>query len=337
MTERVVLEASPDMGPMLAGSLARGVVRKVSGRRPKTLPDRVVELTTGQDAGRLAMYDRVCGFGVRDHVPATWIHVLAFPLQMALLSAPDSPFALAGIVHVTNSMSLLRPVSVGERLRLTSSYGPPREHRRGVLIDMIGEAYVGDELVWRGVSAYLVRDATLPGMLPEDQPDGVHLPSDVEVDADAVWRLPANLGRQYSRVSGDYNPIHTSALGGQGVRLPAGDRPGDVDPRPGAGGPRTPPAGRVPHGRPLHEADPAALVGTVRGRAPRPHLDGRRPPQVRREVPPDRQRHPALTVRWLATGQALRTTGQALRTTGQASGACPVDICAGRRVLVVRP
>lgn len=157
---------------------------------------------------------------MRDLVPATWIHVLAFPLQMVLLSAPDSPFALAGIVHVTNSMSLLRPVSVGEELRLTSSYGPPREHRRGVLIDMIGEAYVGDELVWRGVSAYLVRDATLPGMMPEEQPDGVRLPSDVEVDADTVWRLPANLGRQYSRVSGDMNPIHTSALGGKAFGFP---------------------------------------------------------------------------------------------------------------------
>src|SRR5665811_581721 len=157
---------------------------------------------------------------IRDRVPATWIHVMAFPLQMALLSAADSPFALAGIVHVTNSMSLLRPVSVGERLRLSSSYGPPREHRRGVLIDMIGEAHVGDELVWRGVSAYLVRDATLPGMLPEEQPDGVRLPSDVEIDADAVWRLPANLGRRCASVSGDINPIHTSALGGKAFGFP---------------------------------------------------------------------------------------------------------------------
>lgn len=220
MTERLVLEASPNMGPLLAGSLARGVVRRVTGRRPDRLPDRVVELTTGQDAGRLAMYDRVCGFGVRDLVSATWIHVMAFPLQMALLSASDSPFALAGIVHVTNSMSLYRPVSVGERLRLTSSYGPPREHRRGVLLDLVGEAYVGDELVWRGVSAYLVREATLPGMLPEEQPDGVQMPSDVEVAADTVWRLPANLGRQYSRVSGDMNPIHTSALGGRAFGFP---------------------------------------------------------------------------------------------------------------------
>lgn len=220
MTERVVLEESPSIGPLLAGSLVRGVVRRVTGRRPETLPDRVLELSTAQDAGRLAMYDGVCGFGVRDLVPATWIHVMAFPLQMALLSAPDSPFALAGIVHVTNSMSLLRPVSVGERLRLSSSYGPPREHRRGVLIDMIGEAHVGDELVWRGVSAYLVRDATLPGMLPEEQPDGVRLPSDVEVAADSVWRLPANLGRQYAGVSSDMNPIHTSALGGKAFGFP---------------------------------------------------------------------------------------------------------------------
>jgi acyl dehydratase len=136
------------------------------------------------------------------------------------MSAPDAPFALAGIVHVTNSMTMYRPVSVGERLRLSSSYGPPREHRRGVLIDLIGEAYVGDELVWRGVSAYLARGATLQGMLAEDQPDGVHLPSDVDVDADAVWRLPANLGRQYSAVSGDMNPIHTSALGGKAFGFP---------------------------------------------------------------------------------------------------------------------
>jgi len=209
------------MAPMLAKSMARGVVRKVSGRRPEKLPDREVVLAdVAQSASRLAAYDHVCGFGVRDLVPATWLHVQTFPLQLVLLSAPDSPFSLAGMVHVTNSMTLYRPVSVGERLRLSSSYGPPREHRRGVLIDMVGEAHVGDELVWRGVSAYLVRGETLPGMLPEDQPDGVRLPSDVEIDADAVWGLPANLGRRYAGVSGDINPIHTSALGGKAFGFP---------------------------------------------------------------------------------------------------------------------
>ena len=219
--ERVVLDTVPSMAMMLGSSLARDGVRRVVKHRPRSLPDREVVLAdVVQSMERLATYDRVCGFGVRDLVPATWLHVQTFPLQLVLLSARDSPFSLAGMVHVTNSMTLLRPVSVGEQLTLSSSYGPPREHRRGVLIDMIGEAHVGDELVWRGVSAYLVRDASLPGMLPEDQPDGVHLPSDVEIDADAVWRLPANLGRRYASVSGDINPIHTSALGGKAFGFP---------------------------------------------------------------------------------------------------------------------
>ena len=219
--ERVVLDKVPSMAPLLASSLVRDGIRRVTGHRPRSLPDREVVLAdVVQSAGRLATYDRVCGFGVRDLVPATWLHVQTFPLQLVLLSAPDSPFSLAGMVHVTNSMTLLRSVSVGERLTLSSSYGPPREHRRGVLIDMIGEAHVGGELVWRGVSAYLVRGASLPGMLPEEQPDGVQLPSDVEVEADAVWRLPANLGRRYASVSGDMNPIHTSALGGKAFGFP---------------------------------------------------------------------------------------------------------------------
>src|SRR5664279_3505783 len=200
--ERVVLDAVPSMTPLLVSSLARDGMRRMVKRRPRSLPDREVVLAdVAQSASRLAAYDNVCGFGVRDLVPATWLHVQTFPLQLVLLSAPDSPFSLAGMVHVTNSMTLMRSVSVGERLTLSSSYGPPREHRRGV-------------------SAYLVRGETLPGMLPEDQPDGVRLPSDVEIDADAVWRLQANQGRRYASVSGDINPIHTSALGGKAFGFP---------------------------------------------------------------------------------------------------------------------
>jgi acyl dehydratase len=42
----------------------------------------------------------------------------------------------------------------------------------------------------------------------------------VDVQADAVWRLPANLGRRYASVSGDMNPIHTSAIGGKAFGFP---------------------------------------------------------------------------------------------------------------------
>ncbi len=215
-----LLEGMPSVAPLLTRSLAEGVLRKLTGRRPAGLPERQVRVhDVVQEVARLASYDRVCGFSVRDTVPATWLHVLAFPLQMQLLSANDSPFSLAGIVHVTNTMTLSRPVTVGEKLALAVSYGAPREHRRGVLIDLVAEAFVGDEAVWRGSSVYLVRGQTLPGMLPGR--GEVDLPDDFpDLPADSVWRLAANLGREYAAVAGDVNPIHLSPLAARAFGFP---------------------------------------------------------------------------------------------------------------------
>lgn len=221
--KRVELLAEvPPTVPNLARSMVTSAVRKVTGKRPSSLPQRQVRVIgVVQDQTRLADYDRVCGFAVRDEVPATWIHVLTFPLQMQLMSAADAPFSLAGIVHVTNSMTLLRPVDVGEKLTLACSYGEPREHRRGVLMDLVGEVYVGDELVWHGVSAYLVRNGRLDGVGPEKVASGVDLPGDLpDVAADNVWRLPANLGRRYGSIAGDYNPIHLSPLAAKAFGFP---------------------------------------------------------------------------------------------------------------------
>ena len=44
------------------------------------------------DRERLAAYDRVCGFPLRDRLPATYPHVLAFPLHLALMTDPSFPF-----------------------------------------------------------------------------------------------------------------------------------------------------------------------------------------------------------------------------------------------------
>lgn len=205
-------------GRSRTGSIARGVVgsivRQATGRKARAVPSRLVRATgVTQDRNRLVRYAKVCGFPVRETVPATWIHVLTFPLHMELLSGPDAPFPLAGLVHVTNTMTLNRAVGVDEALTLTVQYGTPREHRRGVLIDLIGEAVVDHEPVWSGVSSYLVRKATLPDLAPQFVPGGVDLPSDFpDVPSETVWTLAGDLGRRYAAVSGDANPIHLSRV-----------------------------------------------------------------------------------------------------------------------------
>jgi acyl dehydratase len=197
------LPALPGMGTLLAKALLPSFDR---GRA--RVPERTVAVDgLRQDQDRLADYDRVCGFRLSDEVPPTWLHVLTFPLHVHLLSGGDSTVRLAGVVHVTNSMRLHRPVGVAERLDLAVRVTNLRPHRRGALLDLIGEVRVADELVWDGVTTYLAPGATVPGTpeATERQPFEQRPPI-------AVWRLPAGLGRDYRRVAGDPNPIHTSRL-----------------------------------------------------------------------------------------------------------------------------
>ena len=44
------------------------------------------------DRDNLAAYDRVCGFRLRDQLPATYPHLLAFPLAMELMTEARSRF-----------------------------------------------------------------------------------------------------------------------------------------------------------------------------------------------------------------------------------------------------
>lgn len=173
------------------------------------LPDRRVQvLDVVQPVARLAAYNRVCGFGLRDVVPATWIHVLTFPLQTWVMGQRDFPFPLVGIVHVTNTIEQFRGVAVTDRLELSARADNLAPHRRGVTFDLIGEARVRGELAWRGVSNYLARGASL-GV---DAPDTGAPDRPAPVPVAGQWRLPANLGRLYADVSGDVNPIHLSRL-----------------------------------------------------------------------------------------------------------------------------
>jgi acyl dehydratase len=213
-TEDVDIELLSGL-PSVGGGIARALLPAKRGGPDGALPGRRVMVTgLEQDADRLAAYSRVCGFTVRDTVPATWLHVLTFPLQVHLMASGDFPLALAGLVHVSNEMRLHRPVRLDEELTLSSSAADLRAHRSGTQVDLRGEARVGDEVVWTGRSTYLARGAKPSGASAQEEPREEQEPrgTDGSVASSALWRLPADLGRRYAAVSGDVNPIHLSPL-----------------------------------------------------------------------------------------------------------------------------
>ncbi len=201
--------------PVTAPLYARALLPRGAGA---TLPTRTL-LVTGhrQDASRLAAYNEVCGFVLRDRVPATWLHVLTFPLQLSLLAGRDFPVAMTAVVHAGNRMTLHRPVAAGEELTLAAEVGGARSHRRGVMFELVSRVSVGDEPVWEGHSDYLALGARLPG-LGDASADPVREPA--ALPTAGVWRLPAGLGRRYAAVSGDVNPIHLNPLVARALGFP---------------------------------------------------------------------------------------------------------------------
>ncbi|WP_109473971.1 MaoC family dehydratase [Ornithinimicrobium cavernae] len=216
--------------PSIGREIARALVPTRRGGPDGSLPDRRVMVTDlVQDADRFAAYSRVCGFTLRDTVPATWLHVLTFPLQVHLMASADFPLALPGLVHVSNRMRLHRPVGVGEAVTLSSSAADLRAHGSGTQVDLLGEARVGDEVVWTGRSTYLARgkrpsdspaqDATGPD-LPKNAPEAVRTSPRNGGEPSALWRLGGGLGREYAAVSGDVNPIHLTPLTARAFGFP---------------------------------------------------------------------------------------------------------------------
>ena len=105
----------------------------------------------------LAAYDRVCGFTLRDHLPPTYPHVLAFPLHMAVMADGSFPFGAVGLVHLENRIAQRRPVGIDEQLTLTVRPTPLKPHPKGRTFSLLTEARVGEELVWESESTMLRR------------------------------------------------------------------------------------------------------------------------------------------------------------------------------------
>ena len=209
------LSRAPSMAPMFARAAlatipgaarlpfvgARGTGHDAVPETTLTLSDVAVDRT------RLAAYDRVCGFDVADTLPPTYPHMLAFPLQLALITDPDFPIPSIGLVHIANRIVVRRRLEAAQPLSLRVWATAIEPHPRGRRFTIRTEAHERQELVWEEWSTMLHRG---PG--EESTKPPLEAPSSEALPVTATWRLRGDLGRRYGGVSGDLNPIHVHAL-----------------------------------------------------------------------------------------------------------------------------
>lgn len=211
------------------------------------------------DAERARDFDHLMGGPATDLVHPGVLHVLAFPVSLALMARRDFPFPLLGLVHLRNQVLQHRPVKVGDLVDVECRVRDLRPHRKGRTFEAVS-TILGEngEIIATDVSTYLVKggkpsaaepSGTAPSSAASSStPSSGAVPSGAAssaasagaTGADAAtsdggrsrrdfeppqptgrWVLGADTGRRYGAVSGDVNPIHLSAVTAKAFGFPS--------------------------------------------------------------------------------------------------------------------
>jgi acyl dehydratase len=113
------------------------------------------------------------------------------------------PINPMGLIQTGQQFESRRPVRTGDHLDLICTLHEMALTPKGIRTRFLLEASQVGQPVWQGISTYLTRTSghrNTAGKKPHDPP----LPTRMTL------RVPSGTGRQYARVSGDYNPHHLS-------------------------------------------------------------------------------------------------------------------------------
>src|SRR6201997_1324782 len=193
----------------------RNMLRAAAGTLPfvsrsDQVPSRTVTVEELPiDQTNVAEYAGVTGLRYGNNVPLTYPFALTFPAMMSLVTGFDFPFAAMGSVHTENQITQYRPIAVTDTVGVRVHAENLREHRKGLLVDLVTDVSVGNDTAWHQVTTLLhqqrtsLSDEAKPP--PEKQPK---LPP-----PKAILRITPGQIRRYAAIGGDHNPIHTNPIG----------------------------------------------------------------------------------------------------------------------------
>ena len=211
------LPATSDVYRSAVLGMLPGIGKSGPVRPDASLPDTVYtvsNLTT--DADQVRAYCSATGLQFGEFLPLTFPFVAQFPLMMQTMVAKAFPFGAVGSVHLENRIHRLRPISIGEPLSIATHAEKLREHRKGILVDVVSRISVGTELVTEQTSTLLSQQRTSLSDGERSAPPKDHRPPAPDVS------LAVDLGRirAYAGASGDRNPIHMANLTAKAFGFP---------------------------------------------------------------------------------------------------------------------
>ncbi len=152
----------------------------------------------------LVQYQSVCGFDDSGFLPATYPQLMLFKHNINILSQPNFPFPLIGLIHLSIECRQHRKLAITEKFSFKSYAANLSEVENGYRFELISKVYVGSELLWDCRSLFQVPKRKKAKSKSNTQPQAVLGAGDEGLN----WLVSPSDARRYARVSKDFNPIH---------------------------------------------------------------------------------------------------------------------------------
>lgn len=203
MSRTIEIQKFGNPAAMMA-RLATSFLKKGKG----DLPDISIHLDkTSIHPDKVKRYNEVCGFQESITIPATYLHAYIFPMHTQLLSQPEVPFPLPGLIHFANSIKQYAPISFGQEFSVICKLGNLIAHEKGQGFEVLSYIEVNGKLVWEDESIYLYKGKEGIGKVLEWRQPVLH-----ENCIKESWSLYQGMGFEFAMASGDFNPIHLHPL-----------------------------------------------------------------------------------------------------------------------------
>jgi acyl dehydratase len=172
---------------------------------------------------RVAAYRALCGSPPSDYLPIAYPHVLATPVQLALMTSSAFPVRIMGLVHLRNHIEQQRPLRVDEAGQLRVWINGHRDTNQGQEFDVNTSVEVDGRTVWQEICVFMARRMTPAKKrhsgriaagegIPAPDAEAVK-PTSPESVRTSTFDADGDVGWRYARVAGDFNPIHLSKVG----------------------------------------------------------------------------------------------------------------------------
>ena len=182
-------------------------------RRGIKIPSAGIALERAYDEvmiNQAALQKYVAMMGWSQQAPFAYLYILAQRAQTALMLDSAFTIAIPGLVHLSNQLEQLADYEVGQPFRMEVFGKVPYKEDGHLIITFIVDFFQAGAKVATCTSVYLAkrkrkqprfRSAKVSEVFGENTPVWQE-----------EWEVPARLGKQYAKASGDINPIHTSTL-----------------------------------------------------------------------------------------------------------------------------